>query len=69
MYTTALRNAFHTRRLTIRHQESGWEVLDERDANVKRTVYYDWHRVERALAMFRREAVVLESDGWVRAYD
>ena len=67
MYTAALRNAAHVRRLIIRQSpSSGWEVLVERDATVTRAVYHDWHRVERVLAIFKREEVVLQSDGWIR---
>jgi hypothetical protein len=67
MYATSLRKALHTRRFTIRTvSASGWEVCDENDGGVvKHVVYTDWHRVERALAMFRLEADTLRSVGWI----
>lgn len=67
MYAKALRKAIHTRRFTIRPvPTSGWEVRDENDAGVLRRVHYsDWHRVERAIARFAKEADTLRAVGWV----
>jgi hypothetical protein len=67
MYAKSLRNAVHTRRFTIRPvPTSGWEVRDENDGGVlKRVLYRDWHRVERAIAMFAIEADTLRAGGWV----
>ena len=67
MYATSLRNQLHVRRFTIRHVHPGWEVRDENDAGIlKRVIYKDWHRVERAIAMFEQEEAMLEAAGWVR---
>ena len=67
MYTRSLRKEFHTRMFTIRPAgASGWEVRDQTDGSiVKRAVYDDWHRVERALALFQREEEALRAGGWV----
>ena len=67
MYDTSLRNQLHVRRFTIRHVRPGWEVRDESDDGiVKRMIYKDWHRVERAIAMFEQEEAMLEAEGWVK---
>jgi hypothetical protein len=67
MYTTALRRQLQVRRFTIRHVRPGWEVRDESDRGVlKRVIYKDWHRVERALAIFEQEEAELEAAGWVK---
>lgn len=68
MYVTSLRKAPHTRRFTIRRRaQSGWEVVDESDSGIaRRTVYDDWHRVERAIAIFEREEAELREAGWVK---
>ena len=67
MYVKSLRNAVHTRRFTIRPvPRSGWEVRDENDGGVlKRVFVSDWHRVERAIATFSKEAETLRATGWV----
>ena len=67
MYAKSLRNAFHIRRFTIRPvPAAGWEVRDENDGGVlKRVLVSDWHRVERAIAMFSKEADTLRAVGWV----
>ena len=65
MYTTALRRQLQVRRFTIRHVRPGWEVRDENDRGVlKRVIYKDWHRVERAIAIFEQEEAELEAAGW-----
>ena len=67
MYTTALRRQLQVRRFTIRHLRPGWEVRDESDRGVlKRVIYSDWHRVERAIAIFEQEEAELEAAGWVK---
>jgi hypothetical protein len=67
MYSTALRRQLQVRRFTIRHVRPGWEVRDENDRGVlKRVIYRDWHRVERAIAIFEQEEAELEADGWVK---
>lgn len=67
MYARLLRKAAHTRRFTIRDTgTSGWQVLDEQDARIVKSVLYDdWHRVERAMAAFAAEASMLQKAGWV----
>jgi hypothetical protein len=67
MYARSLRKAAHTRRFTIHDTGScGWQVLDEQDSKVLRSVLYDdWHRVERAMAAFALEALTLRQTGWV----
>jgi hypothetical protein len=67
MYARLLRKAAHVRRFTIRDTgTSGWQVLDEQDAKVVKSVLYDdWHRVERARAAFALEAATLREAGWI----
>ena len=69
VYARSLRKAEETRRFTIRDTGTqGWEVLDERGATVLKNVLYDdWHRVERARAVFAVEAMTLREAGWVEA--
>jgi hypothetical protein len=66
MYARSLRKASQTRRFIIRtNGAAGWQVIDERDAEIVRSVSYDdWHRVERAKAVFAIEAVTLRESGW-----
>jgi hypothetical protein len=46
-------------------EASGWEVKDEEDRRVvRRVVYDDWHRVERARMTFAQEGMKLKDDGW-----
>ena len=69
MYTQLFRRAAETRRFIIRKTGTrGWEVLDETDSTVlKRVRYEDWHRVERAIAVFAAEATALRESGWVES--
>ena len=69
MYARLLRKAAHVRRFTIRDTgTSGWQVLDEQDAKVVKSVLYDdWHRVERARAAFALEAATLREAGWTES--
>lgn len=66
MYQSSFTYDRQTRQFTIRYSERyGWEVLDAADARVvRRAVYQDWHRVERAMAMIKSEEVALERRGW-----
>lgn len=66
MYARALSNNQHRRRFTVRPTpRTGWEVRDEFDADVLKVIHYeDWHRVERAKALFAREADQLKHRGW-----
>jgi hypothetical protein len=44
---------------------AGWEATEQRDRDVIQQQHYeDWHRVERALARFRREIDELRDQGW-----
>ncbi|HEY6362627.1 MAG TPA: hypothetical protein VIX63_16060 [Vicinamibacterales bacterium] len=69
MYAQNFRRAAHTKRFSIIDTgSSGWEVREEQNSRVVRIVRYDdWHRVERALLHFAREAVTLRENGWVEA--
>ena len=66
MFSVSLRRAEHTRHYSIRPLiGSGWEVRREEDRELTRhACYRDWHRVERALAVFRMEVSELTSSGW-----
>jgi hypothetical protein len=56
MFSSELTQDGHTRRLTITRSSAGWEVREEHDSRVVRTVNCsDWHRVERARQMFALE--------------
>ena len=67
MFALVLRKAAQTRRFTITDiDSSGWEVRDEQDSHViRRVLYTDWHRVERAKMNFAREASSLRDAGWI----
>jgi hypothetical protein len=67
MFSQELRLAGHVKRFFInRIGAEGWEVREEQDERVVRQVRYtDWHRVERALGIFRLEIGELENRGWV----
>jgi hypothetical protein len=66
MFQRSLRHADHIRRFSISpNGTSGWEVRREDDlALTRRDVYQDWHRVERALALFEWEVSELREQGW-----
>jgi hypothetical protein len=71
MYQLSLRCADRVRRYSI-HQAgpAGWEVKFEEDRNLRRRdIYQDWHRVERALALFEHEVSELTAQGWRVATD
>jgi hypothetical protein len=67
MFSQELRFAGHVKRFLInRVGGEGWEVREEQDERVVKQVRYtDWHRVERAMGMFRLEIDELEDRGWV----
>ena len=67
----SLRRADHIRRYFVRAvAPSGWEVRFEEDRELRRrTIYQDWHRVERALALFEREVTELTASGWLVTAD
>jgi hypothetical protein len=66
MYARTYRKADQERRFSIADAGAdGWEVRDERDRQVvKRVVYDDWHRVERARMAFAHEGEKLKDAGW-----
>jgi hypothetical protein len=66
MYHSSFRHDRQTRHFTIRYTDrAGWEVVDAADARiVRRSVYHDWHRVERAMAMIKAEEDLLRRAGW-----
>ena len=66
MYARLFRRAGETRRFLITTADnSGWEVREEQDTRIIRSVRYtDWHRVERARMNFARIAEMLEMSGW-----
>lgn len=66
MFELLLRCNNHFRRYSISAVAPfGWEVRCEEDETVKRQdIYADWHRVERAQALFQREALQLTENGW-----
>ena len=48
-FSKSLRHHQQVRRFSIAVTPSGWEVREERDREIVRSVHYqDWHRVERA---------------------
>jgi hypothetical protein len=69
MYARMFRKANQTRRFTITAAgNAGWEVRDEQDNRIVRTVRYtDWHRVERARMTFALKAHDLRDSGWDEA--
>jgi hypothetical protein len=71
MFQLSLRRADHIRRYSIMPASpSGWEVKFEEDREVRRNdLYEDWHRVERALALFEIEVSELTASGWHLATD
>ena len=66
MYARTFRKAEQERRFSIVDAGSaGWEVKDEQDSLVvRRIVYDDWHRVERARMAFTHEGEKLKDAGW-----
>ena len=57
MVTHELTQSGHTKRFTITRGAMGWDVKEERDSEVVRVATYtDWHRVERAVQVFRLQA-------------
>jgi hypothetical protein len=66
MFDLRLRHANHVRHYTITSVGvGGWEVRLEEDRRLSRQfLYQDWHRVERALALFEREVTELTAQGW-----
>ena len=69
MFDLRLNRAEHSRRYSIvSAHPSGWLVKFEEDLKLRRHDWYDdWHRVERALTLFRLEVRSLKEAGWVVA--
>ena len=67
MFHRSLRSAHHVRHYSITTAEpSGWDVKLEEDRELRRCDHYqDWHRVERALALFEMEVEQLQESGWL----
>jgi hypothetical protein len=66
MFSISLGQAEHIQRFTISPSVTcGWDVTWEHDSHVTRHhTYQDWHRVERALAIFKQEMATLLERGW-----
>ena len=66
MFHLSLQCADHVRRYSITQARPfGWEVKLEEDREVRRNdLYLDWHRVERAMALFELEVLQLTASGW-----
>ena len=66
MYARTLRKAEQEHRFSIIDAgAAGWEVRHELDQRVvKRVLYDDWHRVERARMAIAQEAETLKDAGW-----
>jgi hypothetical protein len=66
MFSRTLHRQHHTRDYVICSVGAeGWEVRLEEDRTLRRLDRYrDWHRVERALALFEREVEELTALGW-----
>ena len=64
-FDKCLRLHEQTLRYSIAVTPTGWEVREERDSEVVRTVHYqDWHRVERARRSIRIALDDLQRQGW-----
>ena len=51
----------HVFRIVVTRTDRGWEIRHERDGHVVTVAHKsDWHQVERALALFDRQAGTLE---------
>lgn len=66
MFQLSLQSVDHVRRYSITPaRPCGWEVKLEEDREVRRSdLYQDWHRVERAMALFELEVLELTANGW-----
>jgi hypothetical protein len=68
MFNLRLSHDEHIRQYSITYvDELGWEVRLIEDDRLRQQRYCrDWHRVERSMALFEREARGLEAAGWCR---
>lgn len=66
MFSIALRHEDHTREYAVSASpHSGWELTLQEDLERTRRVHFeDWHRVERAVAVVKREVEDLTARGW-----
>ena len=66
MFRIVLRHDQHTREYVVSaSQPSGWELTLQEDFKRTRRVHFeDWHRVERAVGLVRREVEDLTARGW-----
>jgi hypothetical protein len=65
MFEKKLTNHGHTTKFSVTEGGEGWEVRVEEDSRlVRRAMYTDWHRVERAVSKMTSEASELERSGW-----
>ena len=66
MYSITLQLAEHVKQYSIHPRPSeGWIVSLEEDRKLVRQICYrDWHRVERAAAIFRLEVADHIARGW-----
>ena len=66
MLEVRLRHADHVRQYFVSNRsEAGWEIKSEEDHTLRKHFWCrDWHRVERTLALFRREIDDLTAQGW-----
>jgi hypothetical protein len=67
IFSKRLRSREHVKSFVVDEaNDRGWEVREEEDHYViKRTRTNDWHRVEKAMMRFAREAIQLQRAGWV----
>jgi hypothetical protein len=66
LLATTLVRAEHVRSFHVQPAHlAGWEAAEREDQRiVQQQRYTDWHRVERAIAHFRRKIAVLLEQGW-----
>lgn len=69
MFQVCLRRAGDERLYSVATRAgAGWEIRSEENHTLTRYAECrDWHRVERILAMFRREVDALIEQGWRRS--
>jgi hypothetical protein len=70
-YSRQLQHAGRTRSFVIVNRKSGgWEAREEDDRQVvKRVLYNDWHRVERARRAFAQRILTLQKEGWTEVVE
>ena len=65
MFTREFTHSGSNTRVTVILNPKGWELRQESEQGViQRNFYRDWHRVERAAAIFRLQVADLISRGW-----